>query len=110
MFVWIARSGTTQAVAPIPGALGQSYAVGAGNSGPANTRDAAALVFDVNIEPGAYDVLYLDSVPGDNRGVTTFDVYATRSTPPPSPPQPPPLPPPPPSPSPPPPSTPPGVR
>ena len=77
MFLWIARSGTTQAVAPIPGALGQSYAFGAGSSWPTNTRDAAELVFDVNLEPGAYDVLYLDSVPGDNRGVTTFDVYAT---------------------------------
>ena len=79
--MWIARSGTTQAVAPIPGALGHDYAVGAGNSGPANTRDAAALVFDVNIEPGAYDVLYLDGNPSDNRGVTTFDVYATPPSP-----------------------------
>ena len=32
------------------------------------------------IEPGAYDVLYLDSHPHDNRGVTTFDVYATPAS------------------------------
>ena len=45
MFVWIARSATSQAVAPIPGELGDHYEVGAGNSGPAKTRDAAALTF-----------------------------------------------------------------
>ena len=61
--------------------LGDHYDFGAGNSGPANTRDAAGLTFDVGyIEPGAYDVLYLDSHPHDNRGVTTFDVYATPAS------------------------------
>lgn len=94
MSIWISRAGTSQAVAPTTGELGDWYALGAyGNADAGNSRDAAELTFWAPLTKGSYDVWYRDDDTTGNRGTTRLKVFgATEPSPPASPPRPPPLP------------------
>ena len=80
MFIWIADASTGEAVAPMRGSVGTGYRFGQGSSDYSNIREAASLIFHVNLPAGTYHVLYQELNNGprhleDNDGITIMDVY-----------------------------------